>query len=351
MNITKAINTLLRLVNDLLNVHSNEHEQFKLKFATFNLIELVKEVFKPFISQTIEKQINYKLEIIVNLPRIVVEDSMRFAQILNNLVANALRFTIKGTIQVHLKLTHTSDKYDFILLAVEDTGLGIPVELQDSIFDAFFQANSVDLDEKLGNQGHGLRLTIVKQLVDLFEGHIQFKSQLGKGTTFFMTFPFEIPLNNPRDLDDQREERLKFPPQPVINDYKIKFLLVDDYAENLELLQIYLSDIPSDITLAYNGIEAVNFVQTQDFDIVLMDISMPGMNGNIATQLIREWEKMQSRESLPIIALTAYSLTHEIQKFMNAGFNSHLSKPISKHTLLKAIQDTLDLDVLSLMQK
>ncbi|MHA2497162.1 MAG: ATP-binding response regulator, partial [Candidatus Hodarchaeales archaeon] len=182
--------------------------------------------------------------------------------------------------------------------------------------------------------GVGLGLAIVKQIVELWEGKISFESKVGVGTTFFIEIPCGIPKALQEDYESSIGLAFKSEQEGETPD---RILLVDDLEDNLQLLQIYLEDDDFEIATATNGKEAIEYFQTGNFALVIMDIRMPVMDGNTAVKLIRKFEKERNLKETPIIAVTAYAMENEREKSLSIGFTEYLPKPIAKETLLSII--------------
>jgi CheY-like chemotaxis protein/anti-sigma regulatory factor (Ser/Thr protein kinase) len=262
------------------------------------------------------------------IPARLVGDPERLRQILANLVSNALKFTPHGGILVTMACSAMEETSVVLEFAVEDTGIGIAAEKLDKIFEPFTQAEKFETSPY---RGSGLGLTICRQLVQQMGGNIWVESVPGAGSTFRFTARFQIAESErgaggavfkKADYDDKRFEGLRV-------------LLAEDNEDNVFLMQAYLGS--EKIEIAWNGREAVDKFVAGKFDVVLMDLQMPEMDGLQATRLIREWERMNKMETTPILACTAHSTAEGAS--LEAGCNAHLNKPIARDVLLSAIAD------------
>jgi two-component system, sensor histidine kinase len=322
---------LLSLINDVLDLSKIEAQELTLAHAPFNFKDHLKRLTELFSWQLQEKQITLQTEIDDSIPIQYMGDASRVYQILINTVGNAIKFTKKGTITISLSKNNLNP-HGNLLLKVKDTGIGIPEDKQAKIFEAFNQGEN-SVSKKFG--GTGLGLSITKKLVHLMGGDIWVESQEGMGSTFFMTLSLPVVQIEQQENFNQpfitKEDLAKLKSKPL------KILLVDDAINNRNLIIAYLKNFPFEIIEAQNGIEVLEFLKNQDFDLVFMDIHMPEKDGYTAIKLFRNWEKEHSSSKLPVIALTAYALQEEQTKYHQAGFDEHLSKPIKKDTVIQAI--------------
>jgi CheY-like chemotaxis protein len=288
-------------------------------------------VSQLFAWQFKEKRILFEVIIDDKLPLCYYGDPTRINQILINLIGNALKFTAHGLVKLSLSKNETNNKGN-VLLTVADTGIGISKEISESIFLPFQQGEN-SASKNFG--GTGLGLAITKKLVQLMDGEIWVSSEVGKGSCFSISLPMEeskVLIKNQSDS-----------PLPVdhnlikLKDMPLKILLVDDAINNRNLILAYLKAFPFVITQAENGLKALEILKKETFDLVLMDIQMPEMDGYTATNCYRTWETKNRSVRLPIIALTAYALKEERDKCFAAGCDEHLSKPIKKDKLLESI--------------
>jgi CheY-like chemotaxis protein len=237
------------------------------------------------------------------------------------LLENALKFTDAGEISISAKKFDPQLNLEVVLFCISDTGIGIPKEQQKRVFDSFVQQDS-STTRKYG--GTGLGLSICKQIVNAMGGDIWITGEPGKGGSFFFTTSL-MPLSN--SISKHKKD---IPTLRGNLSHSLKILIVEDEVLIRTLLNEYLSNSPHRITNAINGQEAVELVQSNEFDLVIMDLRMPVMDGYSATQKIRSWETRQFRKPLPIVALSASVMVEDVEQCLSSGFNSHLGKPSKK---------------------
>jgi signal transduction histidine kinase len=318
---------LLNFINDILDVNKIEAQKIELERIPFSFKKLATEVL--FTQNKAAKDNNTQLHLNFeeDIPEHVLGDSIRMSQILINLVSNAIKFTKNGS--VHLNVTKTELNHNSIdlLIEVKDNGIGISYEKQDEIFESFSQG-SVQINRKYG--GTGLGLTIVKNLIELMGSKIQLRSQPNIGTTFYFNITF--PLAKIESINKAVNSEII--PSKLLSVLKHKnILLVDDVKINQLITQKTLTKKEINCTTADNGETAVEKAKNQHFDLILMDIHMPGIGGIEATKQIREFNK-----TIPIIALTAITIEKEdLITFNKTGFNDILSKPFKSETFFKKI--------------
>ena len=342
--ITRAGRSLLGGISDILDLSEVEAGRLFLEHRPFDLGELIDSTVTPFALYAHEKGLDLTCEISPETLGKVIGDPKRLRQILANLLGNAIKFTRHGGIVLRVEPDSDSEEPGGLRFAISDTGIGIPRDKHDVIFERFTQADGSSTREYGGN---GLGLAISKQLVDLMSGRLWMESEVGKGTTFYFTvrlglsadsLPYGPVSSAPRSpialADDKMIAGLPTPDAPLQ-----RILLVEDSADNCALIRAYLKHLPYCIDIAENGEIAVEKVKASTYDLVLMDIQMPIMDGYTATQAIRLWERQQGRAAIPIIALTAHALCEDVTRSLAAGCTAHLTKPIKKHTLLSVISE------------
>lgn len=329
--ITQSADNLLVIINDILDFSKIEAGKITLEQIDFSLKNILRNVVTLLRFKAEEKGIEIRFDIGEGIPDSLHGDPTRLSQIIMNLAGNAVKFTDEGSVKVNCVLLNTDSRHLQIRFDVIDTGIGISEEYVNRIFESFTQAGT-DVARKYG--GTGLGLTISKQLVELMEGSIEVKSEIGKGTTFSFTIPFEIGSNDA--LNEHEVFHCSDRDIQLLN--KARILLVDDNEFNKILAVDTLHTVaPSmDIDEAGSGQEAVDKVKNGQFDLVLMDIQMPGMNGVEATQKIRT-EADEQRRNIKIIAMTANVMKDDIQRYLENGMNDHIPKPFHKHELFEKI--------------
>ncbi|MGZ3769196.1 MAG: ATP-binding protein [Bdellovibrio sp.] len=325
---------LLALVNDILDMAKIEAGEVQLERMAFDLETATKNLCEIFKFKAKEKNINFKLDIQIEPEnKIILTDPARLRQVLLNLIGNAIKFTDKGQILVSVTFDSSEKLVRFL---IKDTGVGIPFDKQALVFQSFAQADS-SITRKFG--GSGLGLAISKNLVELMGGRIWFNSEPGIGSEFYFTIPFEQTEISKEIPQEEHHKQEEIQPQNTqeLQLHKPKILIVDDTEDNRFLLLTYLKKLPYEVFEASNGQEAIDKVFNDKIDLVLMDIQMPVMDGYEATKRIREWEVINNKKPIPIIAVSANAMTEDIQKSLDAGCTEHLTKPIKKSFLLEII--------------
>ncbi len=311
---------LLALLNDLLDLSKIEAGALALNPAEFELKECLLDATRPVMVAIHAKNIDFHIKVDENVPSSLIGDSMRLRQVLINLLGNAEKFTESGSIIVHIKVKESTEKEAILLFSVSDTGIGIAEAHQEIIFEVFRQADT-GTTRKYG--GTGLGLAISRQLVELMGGNIWVESSEGRGSTFYFTGYFGIP-----------PKRTEMPSQ---HDSGLNILLVEDNPVNQKLAEALLRRQHHKVTIAANGRIAVDLFQQQEFQLVLMDVQMPEMDGLEATRRIREIEQKRGEGHIHIIAMTAFDQEGDRAKCRDAGMDNFLSKPIDARLLSAAI--------------
>lgn len=326
----RAGDNLLHLINDILDLSKVEASQLELEHTGFSLNDLLEKVAEMVALRAHEKGLALVFEIAPNVPTNLVGDPTRLRQVLLNLVGNAIKFTESGEVALRVTQNAESAVSGALRFTVSDTGIGIPTEKLDTVFERFTQADS-STTRRYG--GSGLGLTISKRLVELMEGRIYVESKLGMGSVFSFVVPLEI------WADGRRRTAMPIGADAEPALLPLDILLVEDSPDNRTIAVAYLSDTPYRVDIAENGAIACEKFKTGIYDIVLMDRQMPVMDGLTATRTIREWEQTNGRSPTPIIALTAAALKGDQEKCMAAGCTAYLTKPIKQEALLQAIKD------------
>ncbi|AXT20678.1 response regulator [Flavobacteriaceae bacterium AU392] len=319
---------LLTFINDILQINKIEANKVELDPEIFNLKHKVENVISALNNSALDNNTMIHFEYDKHLPETFNGDQLKISQILINLIGNSIKFTKNGDIWAKVTLVSKNKSMHNVRLEIKDNGIGITKEKQDNMFESFSQG-SVQINRKYG--GTGLGLSIVKGLVDILKGKIYLKSELGKGTSFFIEFP----------LEEAKELAI-----PVKKDYsksisdldlgKVKILVVEDNKINQMITKKILTKMGINCELVDNGEDAVEKVKEIKYDVVLMDIHMPGISGLEATKRIRAFNK-----ELTIFALTAVTLEDKMQEFDDAGFNDIISKPFKQEDFEKKLYEAL----------
>ena len=323
---------LLNVLNDILDLSALEEGKITLQTGPVDVHQMMREVEEVMRPQALVKNLQYPVHVAANVPRWVVLDEKRVKQILFNLVNNAIKFTNQGSVTVQIDRVGASvNPSGQITLAmrVEDTGIGIPSEALEKLFQRFNQVHN-GLNDEYG--GTGLGLEISQSLAQLMDGHIKVKSAAGSGSCFTLRVPTN--LATPKAPARERPTFVLDPPTKAERAYRI--LVVEDNQVNQKFMDILLKRMGYHTSFCENGLLAVQRVQTDPFDLVLMDLHMPVMNGVEATRAIRALNHPASK--FPIIALTADVMSEAHDQAMDAGVNQFVTKPVHLSRLQEAIQ-------------
>ena len=323
---------LVRIINDILDLSKVDAGMMDLEEINFSLSEKVEKIFSVFSAKADEKGINLKSNISPDVPEYFFGDPIRLRQVLINLVGNALKFTESGEVAMSFECGKSCDdiKKCNLLISVIDTGIGIPEHKLETIFETFTQGDST-MTRIYG--GTGLGLSISKKLVRLMGGTLQVESNEGEGSRFYFTLPMKIGSKEEGIFKGQDAYNVEYE-----SEQPLKILLAEDAEDSRLLLKSFLKDTPHTLDMAENGEEAIEMFTANEYDLVLMDMQMPVMDGYTATRVIRGWEKKNERKAIPVIAFTAHALKEELEKCLEAGCTDHLAKPVKKKEIIKAIQ-------------
>lgn len=337
LSVTKAAGeNLSYLINDILDLSKVEADAVSLDEVPFSIRQQIGSCLEIMSAPAFEKTIRLNSQIEPAVPNYVIGDPIRFRQILLNLLSNAIKFSHSGVINVTVESAPVSMGQERLLFMVSDEGIGIPKDQYENIFEQFTQLDA-SLTRKLG--GSGLGLAISKRLVELMHGKIWVESKVGKGSTFYFTARLpNIRSNNYSASFENFHEQNKMGSHQLSFKESLKILLVDDSKENRLLIGLYLKGQPHHLIEAENGFDAVELYKTNKFDLILMDVQMPIMDGYAATRNIRNWETSNNRIRTPILALTANAFNEDIQASRLAGCDEHVAKPLKKEMLLQLIR-------------
>jgi len=311
--------SLLMIVNDILDFSKIEAGKLSIQKVDFNFPELIENLKKGFKLKAKEKGLAFNIFIDNSIPKYIIGDQYRLSQILNNLLGNALKFTNKGSVSLTVNNKSEANNSISLEFIIEDTGLGISEEQQKNIFNSFYQIVSTNGKKP---EGTGLGLSITKQLINLLDGDISVKSTLNEGTSF--NFIINYPISKLNTESDKKIIKNK-----ANQLLKGKHILV---AEDNRLNQLFIKQLLTKwdaiVTVTENGQEAINLVKKQDFDLVLMDIQMPIMDGLTASKAIRQLED-DTKNKIPIVACSADVFPESRLKAEEAGVNFYITKPIN----------------------
>ncbi len=324
--IRESAANLVNLINDILDFSKIEAGQLDVEKTDCSLSRLLNSIESITKTQAEEKSIDFQVLANKDVPGQITSDSFRLHQCLVNLVNNALKFTEQGYVHLKVSVEERNNEH-FIRFDIEDTGIGIPAQRQQAVFDSFTQADG-STTRKYG--GTGLGLTVTKQLIELLGGELTLTSELGEGSVFSFTLPTgvditgqpllnrDIVLDQGSDVSQRAETSLFYG----------KVLVAEDVEGNQRLMELMLSKLGVEVVIAQDGREAVQKALSQSFDLVLMDMQMPNMNGYEATRMFR-----QQDSKTPVVALTANAMKGDDEKCLNAGCDGYLTKPIDRREL------------------
>lgn len=324
-----SANNLIAIINDILDYSKIHSGELKFDSNEFRIREVITGIAQVVKIKADEKKIRLTFNYDDQIPEILVGDQERLSQILFHLFSNAIKFTDTGTVSVDMQMLESKGLTIKLLFTVTDTGIGIEEENIHSIFESFRQVSS---DNKRIYGGTGLGLSIVKQLVELQGGSISVNSKVGEGSVFKAELPFKLLHALEKKQGDNGSKR-----DVTIQDLTlVKILLVEDNKVNQFLAQKLLTKMGFKVVIANNGNEALTILNKESFEIILMDVQMPEMNGYELTQIIRSTLPVPVNQ-IPIIALTAYASNQEKEKARNLGMSDYITKPYSPHELLTSI--------------
>ena len=317
-----AAKALLGVLNDILDYSKIEANKFHLEIIPFNLENIISNLHALFSYKAEEKNIRLIFNIVQDVPKELLGDPLRLQQILSNLIGNALKFTEAGEISLVISLLGRDTQQYQLRFDVRDTGIGMTPQQLDNLFEPFYQADA-SFSRQYG--GTGLGLMIAKDLVYLMNGVITASSIHHKGTTFSFSAFFDI-SSSKKGISSPKQT----PNSSIFPSKKLHILLVEDNDLNVLVASEQLKHMGLQVSIANNGLEAIEKVKNNEYDAILMDLQMPIMDGFTATKEIR---KIAGKEKLPIIALSAAVMQDDLKLTMDAGMNAHIAKPIDKVVL------------------
>jgi signal transduction histidine kinase/CheY-like chemotaxis protein/HPt (histidine-containing phosphotransfer) domain-containing protein len=327
-----SADSLLAVVNDILDFSKIEAGKITLEAIDFDLRDCVQDVLAMFALQASEKGLELLCDIVPTLPEMVRGDSGRLRQIIQNLVSNAIKFTDSGEVALKAELESKEQNQLTIRFTVSDTGIGIPAQQQESIFSPFTQADS-STTRKYG--GTGLGLTISARLASMMGGRIWLESEIGRGSRFCFLVRMEV-----LEKTTPPTFTTVLPLEPTSRSRAFRILLAEDNRVNQAVASRLLAKLGHTPVIANNGREAIDLLQQESFDLVLMDIQMPEMDGILATKSIREREK-STHGHIPIIAMTAHAMKGDRARCIAAGMDGYVTKPINLEEVTAAILTAL----------
>jgi len=337
--VRRSSETLLNILNDILDLSKIEAGKMMLHEAPVSLQEIMDKLVSLFGQQANAKGNDLKYRMGEDLPKYIIADQTRLLQILSNLTSNAIKFTERGTVTVKVSLLEKKGKFNRMKFEVKDTGIGIASEDLGLLFNSFSQ---VDTSSKKSFGGTGLGLSISKELAALMKGTVGVESEPGKGSTFWFTIEVKETTISPTS---QKADQADLPLHDVFKEYKPHLMLVDDNAVNRKVACEILRKAGCEVETASSGQEAIDRVKAvydngeQPYDLIFMDIQMPDMDGVETTRHLREEIKGQLP---PIIAMTAYSMREDRDRFLSQGLDDYIAKPIRAQSLIAKVKEVID---------
>ncbi len=315
---------LLVIINDILDFSKLKSGKITIENIDFNIRELITMVTEMMLPKAVEKGVQFSWVIDRNVQENLIGDPTRLNQILINLVNNAIKFTNEGSVRISVSIIEDTDEYSVLQFSITDTGIGISDENRRMIFEDFTQASS-ETTRKYG--GTGLGLAITKQLVELQNGNIDVQSKVNEGSTFTVQLKFSKPENPGNRIPIKSNDR--YDSKLLVG---LKVLVVEDNFFNQALVVRILENSRCKVDVADNGIVAVEKIEKNIYDVVLMDIQLPEMDGYKATEHIRT-KLPEGKKEIPIIAMTAHAFREEVEKCLKCGMNDYISKPFKENEL------------------
>jgi CheY-like chemotaxis protein len=326
--------SLLTILNDILDFSKIEAGRMDLHPIEFSLRQCVEQTGKMFAVAVEARNLKFAIQVATGVPDRLIGDPDRLRQVLLNLVGNAVKFTEHGMVSVTVEQEVADVRGLLLRFAVRDDGIGIPADKQEMIFEAFRQADG-STTRKFG--GTGLGLAICSRLVGLMGGSIRVESELGRGSTFHFTARFGVGAETAGSTDGLRN-MLAAVSQPLpAPESSLRILLAEDNVVNQRLASRLLEKRGHLVTVATTGREALDLLERESFDLVLMDVQMPDMDGLETTAIIRQREQPSGRRT-PIVALTAYTMKGDRERCLAAGMDNYITKPIDGAQLLEVVE-------------
>ncbi|MBF0451734.1 MAG: ABC transporter substrate-binding protein [Candidatus Magnetomorum sp.] len=334
LTVLDAANSLSTIINDILDLSKIEEKKLEMVAINFNISKILHQVLKIFSYAISNKGLEVEISIHDSVPLHLKGDPNRLQQIMRNLISNALKFTDTGKISIKVQRIKKNLMFNELLFTVRDTGIGIPKHRYAAIFEKF---NQLDNTYSKKYTGTGLGLSISKELVELMGGNIWVESTEGKGTTFFFTAFFKETEQGDKKVPPAQKPSIKSDPS------HIKLLLAEDDLLNRKSVIHFLTGKGYEVIAAENGKHALEILKKESFDLILMDIQMPEMDGMEATRCIRQSTSGDFDPHIPIIAFTAYAMKGDREKMIEAGMTDYIAKPVRMTELFAKIQGLMQM--------
>jgi signal transduction histidine kinase/CheY-like chemotaxis protein len=313
--------SLLTIINDILDISKIESGNFDINIKQTNLHEVSENVFELFLNRATDKRIDFLFKMDKNIPTCLLTDGIRIRQVLSNLINNAIKFTPEnGKINFDISILEQNKNNIKLRFLIKDNGIGIPKNKIDNIFEPFIQ---VDNESNRKYEGTGLGLSICSHIIKLLDSRIEVSSQIDEGSSFWFDLDLEICSNN-ETFVEKIDKKIE-----INKEFSGNILVAEDNTLNQELIKYVLESLGLAYKIVSNGKEAVEEYKNNRYDLILMDINMPILDGVEAFKQIRSYEKENNLKSVPISALTANAIKGDKEKFLDLGMDYYLSKPIS----------------------
>ena len=323
--IKNSAGSLLTIINDILDISKIEAQKLEIIDEDFDLYESIKNNLKPFSIDVRQKGIEMNLKILPDVPRFLHGDSHRLGQVIRNIVSNALKFTDQGHVIITVKNVYNNTYPIHLLFTISDTGHGIPENKIPELFKTYSQVGNTP-DKK--RKGTGLGLSISKNIVELMGGRIWAESKPGQGSTFYFTVVLDKASNKFLEKSEGAQYDIE------VNSLEtLRILLAEDNKLNQKFVSYLLTQSGHQVFSVNNGNEVLQALEQMRFDLILMDVQMPELDGVSATKRIRLSESDSINSDIPIIALTAHAMKGDREKFINAGMDDYITKPVDYNEL------------------
>ncbi|MBF0227540.1 MAG: response regulator [Desulfobacterales bacterium] len=334
-SIKNSSDTLLSIVNDILDLSKIEAGQLDFEIYDFNISIIIDEIIDMFSIKAKEKGLELSCVIHHNVNHFLKGDSLRLKQILSNLTGNAIKFSEKGRVIIEVSVNEDKNGDIELLFSIIDTGIGIPKERMGLLFKNFSQVDD-SMNRKYG--GAGLGLVISKELVERMGGIIGVESEEGKGSKFWFTANFKKqPKENQRIIPIPHKIKTACIADDPVREKKL-ILLVEDNPVNQKLAVKFLQKMNHDVDAAGNGIEAIKALSQKKYDLVLMDVQMPEMDGFEATKIIRDIKSKVLNHTIPVIAMTAHAMKGDKERCLESGMDDYISKPVKPEKIAEVLK-------------
>jgi signal transduction histidine kinase/ActR/RegA family two-component response regulator len=322
--------SLLAIVNDLLDLSKIDAGKMKLEIVYFSVAQLSQDIKELFSAKAKKKNLDLIIEQTVESEIVVAGDPGRLRQILINLIDNALKYTVSGSVTLGISVFDIDPDTKSFCFTVVDTGPGIPEDKLDRLFSRF---DRIDIKSSHNIEGAGLGLALCKQLAELLNGKIGCDTAVGRGSSFWMTVPFKVAGNAPKKIEEPQRQTV----EPKTMTRALRILVAEDNIANQVIVRVMLEKLGHLVDIAADGNEAVAAVKLLDYDVVFMDMQMPNLGGMDATEQIRALPHRNN--NVPIYALTANAMDSDRVRCLDAGMTGFLSKPVSRLDLIATLNE------------